>query len=246
MPGESMSYSSDSEEIEIVSPHESDRIGMVIGGSAEEEEEQHVASSNPRRSCTKKDKIFVTAIFLVILGIISFATAVFRPNGLGSYNIQSSQGQMFNTYPTYMPSSYEADILEDATSFEMNAKADKDQNSGSGGGDGPGMSIVPNQAPTENSGDGFGELPPAPTPPTPAIIPFGTDATSFPVETPIPTRMPSYIATESPSSVATGVGSGEGTESPSSVATGSGSGEGTVVVSTEVTGPPTLPSRDSV
>ncbi|KAL7493901.1 hypothetical protein ACHAWT_002736 [Skeletonema menzelii] len=193
---------------------------VVSYGSAEEES---VASYIPHQRWSKKDKALTVGVVLLIVGAVAFAVAVYRPGGLGNSSIhQSSQGQIFTSeptyYPTYMPTDLQ--ILEGATSFQTSTKADK----GDGEGEVPGNKPI---VTFQNSADGSGELPPAPTPPAQETYPF---MTPFPMDTPIPTSMPSYAATES----------------ITSTATGRVSGEGTVTVSTETTGPPTLPIRDPV
>ena len=188
---------------------------VVSYGSAEEES---VAFNITNQRWSKKDKALTVGVVLLIVGAVAFVVAVYSSNS----SIQSSQGQIFTSeptyYPTYMPTDLQ--ILEGATSFQTSTKADK----GDGEGEVPGNKPI---VTFQNSADGSGELPPAPTPPAQETYPF---MTPFPMDTPIPTSMPSYAATES----------------ITSTATGRVSGEGTVTVSTETTGPPTLPSRDPV
>mmetsp|Transcript_10292 Transcript_10292/g.15258 ORF Transcript_10292/g.15258 Transcript_10292/m.15258 type:complete len:256 (+) Transcript_10292:142-909(+) len=223
---------------------------IVSSGSAEEE-----SDVNTTQHRSKKVKALAVASTLLAVGAVAFAVVVFRPGGLGnSTSIQSSEGKFFESptywptyYPTYFPT-LDTDILESASSFQTTtAKADKTETSGDG--EGPGIKPIikpsaPNPAPTQNSADGSGELPPVPAPadgsgsgelppaPTPpkTTEPLPFIETAFPMETPIPTPMPSFKPTASVTSVATGLGSGEGT----------------VTVSTETTGPPTLPDREPV
>eukprot|EP00984_Skeletonema_dohrnii_P026836 scaffold16248_cov72-Skeletonema_dohrnii-CCMP3373.AAC.2 len=130
---------------------------IVSNGSAEEESD---VNSTQHRS--KKVKVLAVASILLAVGAVAFAVVVFRPGGLGnSSSIQSSEGKFFESptywptyYPTYFPT-HDTDILESASSFQTTtAKADKTETSGDG--EGPG---------TQNSADGSGELPPAPTTP---------------------------------------------------------------------------------
>ena len=144
---------------------------IVSSGSAEEESD---VNSTQHRS--KKVKVLAVASTLLAVGAVAFAVVVFRPGGLGnSTSIQSSEGKFFESptywptyYPTYFPT-LDTDILESASSFQTTtAKADKTETSGDG--EVPGIKPIikpsaPNPAPTtQNSADGSGELPPAPTP----------------------------------------------------------------------------------
>lgn len=196
-----------------------ERNRIISNGSAEDDEES-AASSMQHQHWSKRQKALAVAFMLLFVGAVAFAVAVFRPGGPGNSSIQSSQGQIFNSVPTFVPTKprLDTDISEGATYFE--SKADKTKvkievSSDNGEGEGPGIkpipsSAPPNPAPVQNTADGSGELPPAPTSPKPETPPFFE--TPFPMDTPIPTPMPSYAATVSITNVATGMGSGESNE----------------------------------
>lgn len=229
-----------------------ERNRIISNGSAEDGEES-AASSMQHQRWSKKYKALAVAFMLLFIGAVAFAAVVFRPGGLGnSSSIQSSQGQIFDSVPSFKPTMLrvDIDISEGVTYFE--SKGDKTKvktevSSDNGAGEVPGITPIPssapsNIAPVEDMADGSGELPPAPTENLPFI------ETPFPVETPIPTPMPSYAATESVTNVATGMGSGEVIATPfpmetpiptpmptlTNVATGMGSGESNTPIPTSM------------
>jgi hypothetical protein len=216
---------------------------IISDGSAEEEsvsnkQEIFIGNTTQRHRWSKKEKAVTVASALLLVGAVVFVVGIFRPGG-GNPSIQSSRGMFIDgdTYtPTFFPTSDVGDLDElpspppsyfptsfvptTSSSPSTPTPAPTENNSGNGSGDGEVPSLAP--TPSQNysddadagSGDGgSGELPP----------PF---VTLFPMETPIPTSMPSIFATVSSTPIVTG--------------------EGTTTVSAETTGPPTMPGRDPV